>query len=75
MLCLGICSEFQVVLCISGVSNKTSDLFNMLSTIIGHSSIHKGPSGNIVSEAASLKYHQQHKDEGDNFIGRIQYCL
>ena len=49
----------------------------MLLTIIGHSSIHEGPSGNIVAEAVSLRYchRQQHEDGEETFIGRIKYHL
>ena len=76
MLCSGRCPELRSVLPISSVSNKTSELINVLSTIIGHSSIHERPPSNIVAEAASLKYRQQHKDGGEeDFIGRIQYHL
>ena len=52
MICGGIFSELWSILHISGVSNKTFELINMLSTVIGHSSVINAPFADAVQEAA-----------------------
>ena len=50
MICGGICSEMRSILRISGVSNKMFELVNLLSMVIGQSSLIAAPSGDVVGE-------------------------
>ena len=78
MICGGPCSELRSILRISGISNKMYELVNLLSMVIGNSSLIASPSRDIVSESEYVqdgrgKFHVA--EDGENFIGRLQYRL
>ena len=78
MICGEICSELRSILRISGISNKMYDLVTLLSMIIGQSSLIAAPSGDAVGELRYLNLGGQYEyaaEDGEHFIGRLQYHL
>ena len=78
MICGGICSELRSILRISGISNKMYDVVNLLSMIIGHSSLIAAPSADAVGEVQYLKLggrYEHAAEDGEHFIGRVRYRL
>ena len=79
MICGGICSEMRTILRISGVSNKMFELVNLMSMVIGHSSLIAALSADIVRETGYIKYDggrfECAAEDGENFVGRLRYRL
>ena len=74
MICGGPCSQLRSILRISGISNKMYELVNLLSMVIGNSSLIASPSRDTVSETEYVQDVHAAED-GENFIGRLQYRL
>ena len=76
MICGGLCSELRSILRISGISNKMYELVTLLSMVIGNSSLIASPSRDVVSETKYVQdIHAAAAEDGENFIGRLQYRL
>ena len=79
MICGGICSELRTILRVSGVSNKMFELVNLMSMVIGQSSLVAAPSADAVRETDYLKCGGRRFEDaaegGENFIGRLRYRL
>ena len=74
MICGGPCSELRSILRISGISNKMYELVNLLSMVIGNSSLIAAPSRDVVRESEYVQDVHAAED-GENFVGRLQYRL
>ena len=77
MICGGVCSELRSILRISGISNKMNELVNILSMVVGNSSLITSPSRDVCRETEYVQNeHVVHvADDGENFIGRLRYRL
>ena len=79
MICGGLCSELRSILRISGISNKMFEVVNLLSMVIGNSSLIASPSRDLVNEIEYVQFgggrYENAAEDGENFIGRVRYRL